>query len=62
MLVNAVYLHKKLKLSFWDALIVQAAAAATCSFLLTADLQDGLRVGELIIRNPFISWSEATLQ
>ena len=54
MLVSAVYLHKRLKLSFWDALIVQAASATNCSLLLTEDLQDELHVGDLIIRNPFI--------
>ncbi len=54
MLIAAVYLHKRLKLSFWDGLIVQAAAATNCSFLLTEDLQDGLHVGDLIIKNPFI--------
>jgi predicted nucleic acid-binding protein len=53
MLVTAVYLHQRLKLSFWDALIVQAAAAANCTILLTEDLQDGLDVGNLIVRNPF---------
>jgi len=58
MLVSAVYLHKRLKLSFWDALIVQAAAAANCSLLLTEDLQDGLHVSDLIIRNPFTSRPE----
>jgi predicted nucleic acid-binding protein len=57
LLVAAVYLHKRLKLSFWDGLIVQAAVAANCSFLLTEDLQDGLRVGDLIVRNPFIAES-----
>jgi predicted nucleic acid-binding protein len=55
MLVNAVYLHKRLKLSFWDGLIVQAAAAANCSFLLTEDLKDGLHVDGLTIKNPFLS-------
>jgi len=55
MLVTAVYLHKRLKLSFWDGLIGQAAAAANCTILLTEDLQDGLDVGNLIIRNPFIA-------
>jgi predicted nucleic acid-binding protein len=54
MLVNAVYLHKRLKLSFWDGLIVQAAAAANCTLLLTEDLQDGVHVGELTIKNPFL--------
>ena len=33
----------------------QAAVAANCSLLLTEDLQDGLRVGDLIIQNPFPS-------
>jgi predicted nucleic acid-binding protein len=42
-------------LSLWDALIAQAAVAANCSLLLTEDLQDGLRVGDLIIKNPFPS-------
>ena len=55
MLVAAVYLHRRLMLSFWDALIAQAAVAANCSLLLTEDLQDGLRVGDLIIKNPFPS-------
>lgn len=54
MLVAAVYLHKRLKLSFWDGLIVQAAAAAGCSLLLSEDLRDGLHVSDLIISNPFI--------
>jgi predicted nucleic acid-binding protein len=55
MLVNAVYLHKRLRLSFWDGLIVQAAAATNCSVLLTEDLQDGLNIGNLTIKNPFLS-------
>lgn len=55
MIVAAVYLHKRIKLSFWDGLIVQAAAAADCSLLLTEDLQDGFRVGELAVKNPFLS-------
>jgi predicted nucleic acid-binding protein len=54
LLIGAVYLQKRFNLSFWDALIVQAAAAADCSVLLTEDLQDGLHVDRLIIRNPFI--------
>jgi predicted nucleic acid-binding protein len=57
MLVTAVHLHKRLKLSFWDGLIVQAAAAANCSLLLSEDLQDGLKVDNLIIKNPFIDES-----
>jgi predicted nucleic acid-binding protein len=58
MLVSAVYFLKKLNLSLWDALIIQAAAASNCSLLLTEDLQNGLHVGDLTIRNPFILPSE----
>jgi len=42
-------------LSFWDALVVAAAASAHCSILLTEDLQDGKKFGELTVRNPFSS-------
>lgn len=55
LLVAAVYLHRRLNLSFWDGLIVQAAVAAGCSFLLTEDLQDGLHVGDLTFKDPFLS-------
>ncbi len=55
MLVAAVRLHKKLKISFWDALILQAASSAGCTLLLTEDMQDGLRVDNLAVKNPFMS-------
>jgi len=55
MLVAGVHLHKRLKISFWDALSVQAAMGAGCALLLTEDLQDGLQVDDLIIKNPFVS-------
>jgi predicted nucleic acid-binding protein len=40
-------------LSFWDALIVEAAQAAGASELLSEDLQDGRRFGSLVLTNPF---------
>jgi predicted nucleic acid-binding protein len=39
--------------SFWDALIVVAAQATGASTLLSEDLQDGRRFGDLTITNPF---------
>ena len=39
--------------SFYDSLIVAAALEAGCSRLYTEDLQDGQRIGELTIVNPF---------
>lgn len=37
----AIDLHRLHALSFWDALIVQAAATARCKTLITEDLQEG---------------------
>ncbi len=40
-------------LSYWDALIVAAAAQCGCSYLLTEDLQDGQVLGPVTVANPF---------
>ncbi len=55
MVVSAARLHQKHSLSFWDSLIVQAAKTADCANILSEDLQDGLRLDGLTIRNPFCS-------
>jgi predicted nucleic acid-binding protein len=47
--------HQSKAFSFWDALIVEAALQSGCSQLLSEDMQDGLVIGSLTIRNPFIS-------
>lgn len=42
------------KISFWDALIVEAALRAHCATLYTEDLQGGWQVdGRLMVVNPF---------
>ncbi len=42
-------------MSFWDALIIQAALRNDCNILFSEDMQDGqLIAGKLRIRNPFI--------
>jgi predicted nucleic acid-binding protein len=40
-------------ISYWDALIVTAAAASGCTRLLTEDLADGTTYGDVRIENPF---------
>ena len=55
MLVAAIRLHKKLKISFWDALILQAASSSDCTLLLTEDMQAGLLVDNPVVKNPFLS-------
>jgi predicted nucleic acid-binding protein len=49
----AIALHKKSKLSFRDALVVQAAAELGCEVLWTEDLNDGQVIRGVRIRDPF---------
>ena len=55
MVVAAIHLHKKHSISFWDALILQAAKTAGCFQLLSEDLQHGFRLDALTVKNPFVS-------
>ncbi|MDR2380849.1 MAG: PIN domain-containing protein [Bifidobacteriaceae bacterium] len=41
------------QLSYWDALIVEAAAAAGCAEVLTEDLPDGAVLRGVRVRDPF---------
>jgi predicted nucleic acid-binding protein len=52
-LVDAVHLQQKAKLSFWDALVIQAAIDAGCDKLYSEDLNAGQRFGPVLIVNPF---------
>jgi predicted nucleic acid-binding protein len=42
------------RFSFWDALIVAAAKATACSYLLTEDLQEGQDLDGVTVVNPFL--------
>jgi len=46
-------LQDRFELSWWDALIVAAAQREGCTLLLTEDLQDGMRFGDLTVADPF---------
>jgi predicted nucleic acid-binding protein len=51
--VSALQLYGKLKLSWYDSLIVAAALQAECSILYSEDMQDGRTIQNLKIENPF---------
>jgi len=51
--LRAIQLHQSAMLSFWDALIVQAALEGDCRRLLSEDMQHGRRFHDLVIENPF---------
>jgi predicted nucleic acid-binding protein len=47
--------------SWWDGLIVAAARLTNCNYLLTEDLQEGCRYGDLLVVNPFAARPEDLL-
>ena len=51
--LRAIALARQHTLSLWDALIVEAAVQRGCTRLLSEDLQNGRRFGDLTIENPF---------
>ena len=53
LIVAASQLKERHGLSFWDALIVEAARRAGATRLVTEDLQSGRRLAGLLIDNPF---------
>jgi predicted nucleic acid-binding protein len=53
LVLRAARLSSREQLSFWDALIVGAAATAGCKRLYSEDLQDGRDIEGLRIANPF---------
>jgi predicted nucleic acid-binding protein len=47
-------IQDRYQLSFWDALIVAAAKAASCRYLLTEDLQADQDLDGVVVVNPFL--------
>ena len=54
MVLGAVRRSQDLMLSFWDALIVEAALKGRADTLLTEDLQHGQVIDGLQVENPFL--------
>ncbi len=52
-IVAAFDFESRYRISFWDALIVNAANAAGADVLLTEDLSPGQRYGDVVVENPF---------
>lgn len=53
LILSASKLEERHTLSFWDALIVEAARRAGATRLLSEDLQSGRRLAGVLIDNPF---------
>ena len=52
-LLKASSLREQYSISYWDSLIVAAALEANCQLLYSEDMQDGLKIKSLTIRNIF---------
>ena len=53
MVTEAIVGSQRDRISFWDALIVEAASEAGCGRVLSEDLQDCWQAGPVRIENPF---------
>jgi len=54
LVLAAVTSSRRHRISYWDALIVEAALRGECRRLLTEDLQHGRRFADLTVENPFL--------
>jgi len=52
--IAAIELHRLVRISFWDAMIVHAARAANVAVLYSEDLGHGSVLGGVAVRNPFL--------
>jgi predicted nucleic acid-binding protein len=52
-LLSASRLHKRHKISWGDALIVNSAIELGCEILWSEDLADSQKYGNVMVRNPF---------
>ena len=60
-LTDAIDVHRKHRLAFWDAMLWATAHEAGCRILLSEDFQDGRVVGGLRFVDPFRAANRALL-
>lgn len=51
--IEAIHLHHRHKLHWFDAMILNSAIETGCEILWTEDFQDGQQFGNLVVRNPY---------
>jgi predicted nucleic acid-binding protein len=51
---DALHIHDRYHLAWYDSLIVAASIQADCDVLYSEDLQNGQRFGKLQVKNPFV--------
>ncbi|MGQ9496767.1 MAG: PIN domain-containing protein [Desulfotomaculales bacterium] len=53
--LEAIRIHRRYAISFWDAMIIRSAEALDCRVIWSEDLNPGQYCGEVRVANPF-SW------
>ncbi len=51
--LQAIDLHERYQISFWDALIIQSAEVLGCETVFSEDLNPGQVYGSVRVQNPF---------
>lgn len=54
LIIAASVLEERHTISFWDALILEAARRGGATLLMSEDLQTGRTFGDLTVVNPFV--------
>ena len=60
--INAMSIQSQYGTSWWDALIVASAVRAGCRYIVSEDMQAGMRFGAVTIVNPFESSPDEVLR
>lgn len=55
LIIAASALEERHSLSFWDALILEAARRSGADRVVSEDMQHGRRIAGLLIENPFLT-------
>ena len=50
---SAANMHRRFKISYWDAAIIESARALQCEIVLSEELNDGQDYGGVRVVNPF---------
>ena len=52
--LKACRLHRRNKIAWWDAMVLNSAMEVGCSILWSEDLNHGQRYDKVTVRNPFL--------
>lgn len=50
---DAIAIHQRYQLRYWDSLIIATAKSMRCVEVLSEDMSDGQDYGGVVVRNPF---------